>query len=173
MNQTTPRPTTNQPPPRPDNRPSPPAPPRPTQPPPTAPIDAAPKPPVPYRVTYHVLTPKGFPMDIQRDITGSELIAWVAAQDDAMEKAGFKPRDAELRVELPLAAAAATNGATNDDDEWVPKFCPDCGAKRETFYDNRTDPNRPQGGPDLKCRECTKGFWKSPPRGGQARRSNR
>lgn len=104
-------------------------------------------------------------MDIQRDISGSELIAWVAAQDAAMLNAGFKPRDAEVRVELPVAAAPATNGAT-DDDAWIPKFCPDCGAASSTFWDNRSDPHRPPGGPDLKCRnpDCEKGFWKDPPR---------
>jgi hypothetical protein len=176
MNQTQPRTGQQQrgnpaPPPRPNNQPPPPAPPRPTEPPPTAEVKAA----IPYRVTYHVVTPKGFPMDIQRDIGGSDLIAWVTAQDEAMVKAGFKPRDAEVRVELPIAATGGQNGGqvVVDDDSWIPKFCPDCGKPKETFYDNRTDPNRPPNGPDLKCRECDKGFWKTPPRGGQARRNNR
>lgn len=172
MNQTAPRTNTNAPP-RPDpNRPTPAPPPRPTEPPPHAPVKAEEPPPAkpasPYRVTYHVVTPTGFPMDIQRDISGSELIAWVAAQDDAMLKAGFKPRESDVKVELPTLASGGQNSgqAPADDDAWIPKFCPDCGAQSSTFWDNRSDPHRPPGGPDLKCRnpDCEKGFWKDPPR---------
>lgn len=108
-------------------------------------------------------------MDIERDTAATELPEWIAKFDKQLTEHGFKP------VALVAPAAAPAGGqnvgaAEADDDEWLPKFCPDCGAAKDTFYDNRTDPNRPQGGPDLKCRKCTKGFWKTPPRGGQARR---
>lgn len=146
-------------------RPAPPAASRP----PAAP-EAPAKPSVTYRVSYHVLTPAGFPMDIQRDVGSADLVAWVKAQDDLLVRAGFKPREAEVKVELP--AAGQTGGHAASDDSWAPAFCPDCGKPRSDWYDNRNDPNRPTGGPDLKCK-CGHGFWKDPPRNGAARRSNR
>jgi hypothetical protein len=133
--------------------------PRPANPPAPAPPPAAK--PITYHVTFHLLSPKGFPIDVERDVPASDLMDWLNRQDEALAKAGFKGPQAAV---LANFQAPDDHAAASDDESWLPKFCPDCGSARETYYDNRGDANRPQGGPDLKCRQCQKGFWKEPPR---------
>lgn len=117
-----------------------------------------PRPPVPWRLTFHVVSPKGgFSLDLEREATGGDLLAAINSTEEALMKAGFKP------AAPPTVAAAAAATAQEDDDSFAPPFCPECGAARSTFYNNIGQPNRPQGSPDMKCK-CGKGFWKNPSR---------
>lgn len=91
-----------------------------------------PKAPIPYHVTWDLITPAGFHLQIERDCLGSDLAAVIKNFDASASNLGLKPPETpEFKIEMPTPAvqAQAASGDSlimtqNDDGTWA---CPTHG----------------------------------------------
>ncbi len=76
------------------------------------------KPPVPYHLTWEVVTPAGFHLRIERDTHGRELKDVIREFDQNLQALNLKAPEA-IKIEIPTAAQTA-NATASGEAVWLP-----------------------------------------------------